>query len=320
MDKLDILFTIDKKYRDMMLACAISFILNGNIDELRLHIVTSDFELEDYNKVEEILYKYPGVELYFYDIKSLEIEKFNIPNWRGTQIANARLFFQEILNEKLSNIDNLLYLDSDMIVVSDISDLDKYKDNLVNAVKDGCINKYLETFDLNNYFNSGLILFNVSEWTKGNYQDKLIHFIENCKLELTYPDQDIINCALDGKISEIPLNYNLGTNCYLFNDFLLKFYYKNRNISHSEVENAKIDPKILHSTGLLGIKPWMENNINPFNEEFMKYIYMANSEFEKIEISTLKKILTASPLLFKTMLLSKEVLPEKVSKLTRKLM
>ena len=70
--------------------------------------------------------KYPNVELYFYDIATFDIEKYGISNWRGTQIANARLFYQNILGASVSEMDNLLYLDSDTIVVSDLNDLEEY--------------------------------------------------------------------------------------------------------------------------------------------------------------------------------------------------
>ena len=61
--------------------------------------------------------------------------------------------------------------------------------------------------------------------------------------------------------------------------------------SPEEIAEAKKDPKILHSTGVLGIKPWQKNRINPFNDVFMKYIYEVNPEFTKEELSLLKRAL-----------------------------
>ena len=114
MKKLDVLYTIDNKYVDMCLGSILSLIKNGNIENLRIHIIISNFELDDYHKIEKVLNKY-NCEYYFYDIKSFDIEKFCIPKWRGTQIANARLFWEDILESNLSSIENLLYLDSTLL-------------------------------------------------------------------------------------------------------------------------------------------------------------------------------------------------------------
>ncbi len=321
MEKLDVLYTVNDKYIDIMLASALSLIMNGNLNGIRLHIITSNFSLDDYEKVEDVLCKYPNVELYFYDIATFDIEKYGIPDWRGTQIANARLFYQDILGPSVNGMDNLLYLDSDTIVVSDLNNLEQFNGSSISAVKDGCFKNYLTKMGgISNYFNSGVLYFNVSNWTEKGYQNRIVHFLENCKLPLTYPDQDALNCALDGSINSLPLNYNLGANAYLFGPKLQSLYYgKKSNISDDEVVEAKKDPKILHSTGILSIKPWSNNKVNPFNDEFMKYILMANPEFEKIEISKLKQILTASPMLFKAAVIAKVYMPEPIRDFSRKL-
>lgn len=320
MKKLDVLYTVNDKYLDICLASILSLIKNGNIQNLKIHIITSNFDREDYQKLDSILSKY-NCEYYLYDIKMFDIERFQIPSWRGTQIANARLFFQEFIGSNLSNIENLLYLDSDLIVVSDLTGLENYKDNAVCALKDGCFKAYLEKMGgLSNYFNSGVLLFNTEIWTKNNYQDKIVEFLEHPKVEITFPDQDVFNCALDGEVAEMPLNYNLSANAYLFGPLGQKLYFRDvLNYNNSEVIEAKKNPKILHSTGILSIKPWTENSINPFNELFMKYILEVNPEFQKVEISKLKKVLSSYPTLFKMMVLAKSFMPEEVRDMVRKL-
>lgn len=320
MKELDVLYTVNKNYIDMMLGSIVSLILNGNIDNLRIHIICSDFDLEDYHKIENVLYEYLGVEIYFYDVNSFDINRFNIPNWRGTQIANARLFFQEFLHEKISSMKNLLYLDSDTIVVSSLEGLNEYKENSINAVKDIYLKSYLQkTQGLREYYNSGVLYFNVLKWINENNQDKIINFIEQGNRPLIYPDQDILNYSLNDEITRLPLEYNLGTSAYLLDSWLQKMYFRKMNVTISEIESAKESPKIFHSTGVISIKPWMNNKVNPYNEEFMKYILMANPKFEKIEINILKRILTASPSLFKMGLVAKAYMPEKVRELARKL-
>ena len=206
------------------------------------------------------------------------------------------------------------------MVVSDLTGLEEFKDNGVSAVKDSCYKSYMDKLGLSKYFNSGVILFNTEVWTKENYQDRIIAFLEKNTSVLQYPDQDILNCSLDGSINDLPLNYNLGADAYLFSDRFQKFYYTKRsNLQSKEIEIARQDPKILHSTGILGIKPWTDNNINPFNEVFMKYILEANPEFQKHDLDKVRKVLTMYPFTFKMMVLAKTYMPEKTSDYARKL-
>lgn len=319
MKKLDVLYTVNDKYIDICLASIISLIRNSKVKKLVIHIICSDFKKEDYEKISRLLNSF-NCEYYLYDIKTFDIEKYNIPNWRGSQIANARLFFQEIMKNNLNGINNLLYLDSDLVVVGDLNDLERYKENDISAVKDGCFKTYVRKMGLSNYFNSGVILFNVDNWLNNNYQDEVVRFLEKPWAEITFPDQDALNCAVGEHIKELPLNFNLSANAYLFNDFWQKLYFNNGlNYNNDDLLMAKDDPKILHSTGVLSIKPWTDNNVNPFNDVFMSYILEANPEFQKVELSKLKKVLSCYPPIFKMLVLAKAFAPEKVRDLARKL-
>jgi len=319
MDKLDVLYTINNSYLDICLGSIISLLKKSNIGNLRIHIITSDFSIDDYRKAEQILSKY-HCEYYFYPLESIDINKFSIPDWRGTQIANARLFFQDIMGSNINGIKNLLYLDSDLVVVDDLSNLSEYSHSAVNAVRDGCSKAYLKKLELDSYFNSGVILFKPDLWIAHNCQDRIIHFIENNQMEITYPDQDILNCALHDLIFEMPLEYNLSAMAYLFNLFMQKLYYNDdMNITSDMLEDAKRNPKILHSTGILSIKPWTNNKINPLNDLFMQYILEVNPDFQKVDLTKLKQVLSSYPALFKLLILIKNYMPEKMTNLSRKL-
>ena len=94
MKKFDVLFTADRKYIDIMLSSLYSFLLNSNLENIRVHIITQDFSLEDYKRVEQITNLFNNIELYFYPLENFDIDKYNIPKWRDGQISNSRLFFE----------------------------------------------------------------------------------------------------------------------------------------------------------------------------------------------------------------------------------
>lgn len=313
MKKFDVMFSADSKYVDIMLASISSFLLNSKLENIRIHIITSEFSLEDYKKIEKIINSFSNVELYFYPLEDFDIEKYRIPNWKGSQIANARLFFGEILKPHLLDIKNLLYLDSDTLTVSELSELENYKDG-VFAARDGCLNSYYKQFsNLDTYYNSGVIFINVLEWLENNYQEEIIKFLKKNDSKISFPDQDVFNCALHQYIKELPVSYNLGPYAYLFNDFFSKLYFnpKYRNIGYDEVKLALEEPKIIHSYGLAGIKPW-HYNFNPYSDEFMKYILDVNPNFKVDELDKFKQLVSKNPNLYKLMVLMRTYLPERI--------
>ena len=92
----DVLYTVNKKYLLVFLASLTSLLRNSNLDNIRIHLVTDGFDKDDFDKVYEVIAKFPGTKINCYNIDWFDIERFDIPDWRGTQIANARLFLSSV--------------------------------------------------------------------------------------------------------------------------------------------------------------------------------------------------------------------------------
>ncbi len=318
--KHDVLFTSNKGYIDIMLASIYSLLENGNLRNIRIHIICEGFSREDYQRVEKIIKNFNGTEVYFYPMEDYDIRKHNIPDWHGTQISNARLFFGDIIKPYNMNIENLLYLDADTITVGDLSGLDEYNGSL-HAVRDACLKHYSKSLDnLDTYYNSGVIYFNVDEWMSNDYQGKIIDLLREDRIKLTYPDQDIFNCAIRDGISDLPVSYNIPPHVYMFDGIVAKMYFngKFRNVSYNEVGEAKLAPKIIHTYGLTGIKPW-QTDFNPFYDEYMKYIKTVNPLFASDDLEGLKKFVVKFPKLYKAMLIARTYMTESIEKPVRTL-
>lgn len=315
----DVLFTADKGYIDIMLASIYSLLENGGLNNLRIHIISDGYDIDDYKRIEDLITSFDS-EVYFYPLEDYDISKHNIPDWHGTQIANARLFFGDILKPHQLNIDNLLYLDADTITVGNLDDIEMYKDKL-SAVKDACLNHYYKSLDnLSNYFNSGVIYFNVNEWMGNNYQDKVVKLLGEDRINLSYPDQDIFNCAIRDDINSLPVKYNIPPHAYMFKGNMRKVYFNPlfRNVSHEEIAEAVGDPRIIHTYGLSGIKPW-QSTFNPYHDEYMRYITGVNLDFKKDELDGLKKFIEKAPFVYKGMLVARTYMSEPIEKYVRKL-
>lgn len=318
--KTDILYTSDNRYLDIMLASIMSLVSNSNLKNIRIHIITENFCIEDYKKVEKLLCNYENVDFYFYPLEEISINKYQIPNWRGCQIANSRLFFQEILYSRISDIKNLLYLDSDTIIISDLNNIKDYNSNTICACKDRVIKRYPQKLNLNDYYNSGILYFNVEEWIKNSCEEKIIKHLEESKIKYNFPDQDILNLTFNDDITTLPLKYNVNPDIFIYKGIAGKIYFneKERTISYEEATEARKDPKILHSYALAEIKPWYTNNVNPFNDIFRHYINEINPSFELEDLKNLKKIMNQYPRLFYLYLYMKPHIPKKIKNETVK--
>lgn len=318
--ELNVLYTVNDKYIDIMLVSLTSLVLNNkSYDRINFFVVSTGFNSSDYKRIESYVNKFNNVNLFFYPIDDFDIQKFNIPDWRGNQIANARLFYQSIIN--VDKIDKLLYLDADTIVVGDLGDLSNYN-NQIMAVRDATLRTYMKKLEVNKYYNSGVLLFDVESWKNGLFEEKIIKFLrEGYNYKFNFPDQDVLNLALSEDISDLDYKYNMGPYFMIKNDWLLKFYFneKLRQIGYLDVKENLMEPKILHSCGFLDIKPWFNNKVNPFTDVFFEYMELVNPNFVMSELNGLKKFLNEYDKLFYVFLVVKSYLPVEVGERVRKL-
>lgn len=301
MNNIDILYTTDSNYLPNTLASILSLVRNSLLNQeglITVHMITENLTLKDELLIENVKKLCPNLKINIYKLEDYDITKYNIPKWLNTQVANARLFFQDILGEQVYKINKLLYLDADTIVVGDLSSLNN-NNGLICAVEDVLPIEYAYSLNLNKYYNSGVILFDVEKWLKQSSQNQIKEYIQTHNLsQLKYPDQDILNIIFNEEISSLPKSYNLHSFTFALKGASLKQYCNNRHICYEDIIKAKQDPKILHSTAFLGIKPWMINCIHPYKDIFTKYLYEVVPNYDAKKPEGIKGILAQCPQLF----------------------
>lgn len=124
-----------------------------------------------------------------------------------------KYFIPELLPDHLNRC---LYLDMDMIVTDDLSQV--YFTDLGDYVI-GCaldvgamlgLREYT-AFPISNpkkYFNGGLLLIDIMKWKMGDYGKKLEDFIQSNYYELINMDQDGFNVIFDGKWLQLENRWN----------------------------------------------------------------------------------------------------------------
>lgn len=301
---MDVLYTANDKYTDIMLTSMVSLIHNGGFQDITFHIVTENYSYDDYKKVSDVLTRYDNVDLFFYNLEDYNIEEFNIPKWKNTQIANARVFYNRILSNNPKG-EQILYIDSDTLIVDKIDDISKKEENPIYAVQDSIKKDYYHNLGLNEYYNSGVLLFNRDTWKEKNLDDKIYEFLASHDVtSFEFPDQDLINITLQDEIGKMPLGYNICVYPFMFNEAQFNLYYGNdlRSYSLQEIDEARKNAKIIHFYGTNCNKPWLKNKINPFNETYREYLHEVNPEYEIKPISGIAGFLANSPTLFYNLL------------------
>ena len=152
--------------------------------------------------------------------------------------------------------DKVLYLDSDIVILSDIADLYNVDmgDNLLAAVPDDVIQtievfreyaeKVVGVATYKNYFNAGILLMNLDELRKFKFQEKFLYLLEKVKFSVAQ-DQDYLNRLCKGRVKLLEntwdrmpiggdiinrdelhlIHYNLAFKPWHFEDILYKEYF-----------------------------------------------------------------------------------------------
>ena len=141
MKELSVLYTVDHNYSKYMLVSLISLLETNKDKDITVHIVCDGFTIGDYQNVINVIDRYDKVNVHFHHFSDIKktIKEYGIPDWRGTSISNARLFFDQIVKDT----DKLLYLDSDTIVVDSLDNLDLY-DGALCMVEDTMSKDHIE--------------------------------------------------------------------------------------------------------------------------------------------------------------------------------
>lgn len=195
---MNICFTCDGNYLRALEVALISVLENTN-DKVTFHIVKgSNFEVDS---ICAICDKY-GSEIAFYKLDS----KLKAPG-RFTPAIYSRLFLDIVVSEKL---DRILYLDCDLVVRSDLRDFyySDFNDKYLIATEDfgdSYIEKFKLAYSLEQYFNSGVLLFNMRKLRE---DDIFKNARDSYSLAFKYADQDMLNLAVNGAWLSVGDEYN----------------------------------------------------------------------------------------------------------------
>ena len=209
-----VVFASDNNFVKYLSVAMISLIKNCS-NKYNYDIVVLENNISNRNK--KLLYKeissYENVSLRFVDVQRFydENQDVEFKNFRDdiTITTYNRLFIPEIFK----NYDKVLYLDCDILVKGDLSDLSKLElnNNYIGAVVGAEVfNWRVENNTTKcDEINAGVILYNIKECLKNDFTKNCLNNIQFSK----EADQGAINITCKGKIEYIDVRYNFFAEC-----------------------------------------------------------------------------------------------------------
>ncbi len=250
---IPIFFAVDDVYIPF-LAVALQSLIDNASDKNYYSIKILYTNISEENQAKINKYQKENVDIEFVDL-NYYINKVKDKLYTRDYYS-ATTYFRLFIPDLYPQYDKVLYLDSDIVVLSDIADLYNIdmEDNLVAAAPDDVIQtikvfqEYAELVvgvtDYKRYFNAGILLMNLDELRKFKFQDKFLYLLSKVKFSVAQ-DQDYLNRLCKGRVKLIEntwdrmpiggdtvkredlhlIHYNLAFKPWHFEDILYKEYF-----------------------------------------------------------------------------------------------
>ncbi len=274
---INVVFTIDENYIQHF-TVALTSLLDNNKCIDRVFLVS---ELTD-NADLDISLKYFKEKYH----KNIELKYLNGNVCDSLKISHhitKATYFRLLLADILPNdINEVLFLDSDILVIGDISeiaDLDFCHSNN-SVLKNDELYIYAASHNYNkddmqrlrkigyasdDYFNAGVMYINLMRWREEKISERLMHIANKYKDDLLFWDQDVLNIAFQDSWEKLDFSFNA------FN---------------LEVKTTTDQYKIIHYTG--SSKPWHFVNKHPYKKEYFNCLKLTPFSNYKPNDITLK--------------------------------
>ena len=261
-----IAYTSDSKYLPYMMVSIHSAIKNKNkSSEYHIHVIAKDLNNKETSILKEM--ETDNVKISIHPTEKIDLDLSHLGRFASFAVSLQKIF----ISKYLQNVDKVLYLDSDTLVLNDLTKVYKtdIKEDYVAAVKDGLMYQHPEhvtelNLDWRNfYFNSGIMLLNLKKIREDDIVRKAIIYF-NTHQEV-FGDQDVLNVVFKEKVKPLSYKYNCNSTFFEEKDaeFLSNFYKEPIASTSREVYDNAV---ILHFAGHKPWTPW-------FSHDYLKKLW-----------------------------------------------
>ena len=289
METINIALSFDNKYAQHA-AVTITSVLENNTSKRKYHffLFSPDLSNEHRSRLTQLINSYRQ-NYTILEIKSLHYVSFNdaiIKKYHYMDSNVTALFFKILFQDNLpDDVNKILYLDSDMVALSDLGELFdiQLQNYVLGAVCEDITKNHLKEIGFkakDDYFNSGLMLLDIKKWKELSIGDILINEAKSQDHLYSLHDQDVLNVHFKNNFLHLDQKYNQMV--YLFNSppLISKVKSKYKNI------DGICKKGIMHYTG---IKPWRYECLHPYKDLYFKYLEKTEFRDFKIPVETSKR-------------------------------
>lgn len=280
MAELNVLYQSDNNYAVFM-GVSICSLLENNKKAEQITVYVIDDAISEINKqlLVDMVHSYSREVIFLSGEQVLTNKEItDVFAYTGMR-KNTHSYLKMFLGELLPDFNGrMIYIDCDTAVTGDIQELITMDmgGKPIGMVKDSLITKSKTSIGFaenDNYYNSGIIVFDMVEWRKHNCSQRILNHIKNVRIYGTV-DQDVLNVELKKEIHTVPIEYNLQPIHldYSFSMYSKVYRHKEEYYSSDEVEKAVSSPKIIHYLRYVGESPWNLGNVHPASGIFDKYL------------------------------------------------
>jgi len=195
--------------------------------------------------------------------------------------AHPKSIYAKLFSDQLTDVDRILYLDSDVIANASFTELFSMdlKENIVAGVRmpyPPCILKRQKIKGCV-YLCDGIVLIDVKKWKDRNLSKKAREYLELCRGKPENLSESVLNFLCAGKMEVLPPKYNLMPQFLLFDSIQIKKLYQISDYySQEEIEWARKNPVFIHYMNELYNRPWCKKSKNsmwnhPYREIYVGY-------------------------------------------------
>lgn len=252
----------DERYAMPCGICIQSIFLSNKNEDVCIHVLTNGFSHSTLSKFKRLESKFDQK----IEIVSVDDSVFN--NYPITSQFQKSIYYRFLFAELLDqSISRLLYLDCDILVMHNISELFSMdlNSNVCGVVEDQESDYVCNWNRLNNedgYFNSGVLLMDLNRWRTLDISRKCMKYIKDFPEKCVYPDQDALNVLLKGKVFWLDPKYNVQEEFYWKNE-----YRRIRKSKWKRIDESIVCPFVLHYCG--PVKPWKVGCQHPLRNSFL---------------------------------------------------
>lgn len=253
----------DENYVPYVAVMMLSALASTTGTPITFHLINCSISPESLRKLRGLISRHSGqLEIYQPDDQLY----LGLPTLRYGEAVYQRINLPEYIPPDIGRI---LYIDADTLVLGDLNDLWQLdlEGHLVAAVENlsprACKDIGLLRTE---YFNSGVLLIDLEGWRRENIHHQVTDYARENAHKLQYVDQCSLNAVLRGRWLRLMPDWNQQSDIYK----VVKKYQEGSSYTQQGMEDAILDPKIVHFTGKK--KPWKVYCFHPFKAQHREFL------------------------------------------------